>query len=99
MGDAATIVGMHLNLLSHFRHVCYGPRDYVGDGGILVAPGDTDALTDALLEVLLNEGAWAEMSHRALEQARRLSPEAVGEAFARLLHDVVSRPARRRAAG
>ncbi|MCM3615422.1 glycosyltransferase [Microbacterium enclense] len=79
--------------------VCYGPRDYVGDGGILVAPGDTDALADALLEVLLDEGAWAEMSHRALEQARRLSPEAVGEAFARLLHDVVSRPSRRRAAG
>lgn len=76
--------------------VCYGPRDYVGTGGILVSPGDVEGVASALASLLLDDTARAEMSVRALEQSRRLSPEAVGETFARLLEDVVARPARRR---
>lgn len=79
--------------------VCYGPRDYVGEGGILVAPGDTEGVASALAALLLDDTARAEMSERAREQSRRLSPEAVGTTFARLLHDVVARPAKQRTAG
>ncbi|MCJ1709061.1 glycosyltransferase [Microbacterium sp. VKM Ac-2923] len=79
--------------------VCYGPRDYVGEGGILVAPGDTEGIASALAALLLDDTARAEMSVRAREQSRRLSPEAVGTTFARLLHDVVARRARRRTTG
>ncbi|MCI9857768.1 glycosyltransferase [Microbacterium proteolyticum] len=79
--------------------VCYGPRDYVGDGGILVAPGDTEGVASALSALLLDDAARAEMSERAVEQSRRLSPEVVGETFSRLLEDVVARPARPRTSG
>ncbi|MBB3157509.1 hypothetical protein FHS07_001193 [Microbacterium proteolyticum] len=79
--------------------VCYGPRDYVGGGGILVAPGDTEGVASALSALLLDETARAEMSERAVEQSRRLSPEAVGETFSRLLEDVIARPARPRTSG
>jgi glycosyltransferase involved in cell wall biosynthesis len=79
--------------------VCYGPRDYVGDGGILVAPGDTEGVASALSALLLDDTARAEMSERAVEQSRRLSPEVVGETFSRLLKDVVARPARPRTSG
>ncbi|WZH38081.1 MAG: glycosyltransferase [Microbacterium enclense] len=75
--------------------VCYGPRDYVGAGGVLVAPGDTEGLAKALTALLTDDGARDEMSERAREQSLRLTPEAVGETFARLLEDVVARPARR----
>ncbi|MEV8240228.1 glycosyltransferase [Microbacterium testaceum] len=75
--------------------VCYGPRDYVGAGGVLVAPGDTDGVASALTALLTDEGAREEMSERAREQSLLLTPEAVGETFTRLLEDVVSRPARR----
>lgn len=77
--------------------VCYGPRDYVGDGGILVAPGDTEGVVTALTTLLVDGDVRAAMSRRALLRSRRLRPEVVGDAFARLLADVVARPARRRA--
>ncbi|KTS03656.1 glycosyltransferase [Microbacterium testaceum] len=75
--------------------VCYGPRDYVGAGGVLVAPGDTDGVASALTALLTDEGAREEMSERAREQSLLLTLEAVGETFTRLLEDVVARPARR----
>jgi len=75
--------------------VCYGPRDYVGDGGILVDPGDTDGVATALTMLLTDDEARGEMSERALVQSRCLSSEVVGETFTRLLQDVVARPARR----
>ncbi len=75
--------------------VCYGPRDYIGDGGVLIAPGDTDGVASALTALLTDESVRDEMSERAREQSLRLTPDAVGETFARLLEDVVARPARR----
>lgn len=75
--------------------VCYGPRDYIGAGGVLVVPGDADGVASALTALLTDEGAREEMSERALEQSLLLTPEAVGETFTRLLEDVVARPARR----
>ena len=65
--------------------VCYGPRDYVGDGGILVAPGDTEGVVTALTTLLVDGDVRAAMSRRALLRSRRLRPEVVGDAFARLL--------------
>lgn len=78
--------------------VCYGPRDYVGEGGTLVTPGDADGVADALSILLTDEEARTAMSERARVQSVRLSPDAVGQAFCRLLDDVVARPARRVAA-
>jgi len=75
--------------------VCYGPRDYVGAGGVLVAPGDTDGVATALTALLTDEGARDEMSERAREQSLLLTPDAVGDTFTRLLEDVVARPSRR----
>lgn len=75
--------------------VCYGPRDYVGAGGVLVTPGDTDGVATALTALLTDDGARAEMSGRARQQSLRLSPDVVGQTFSRLLEDVVARPARR----
>lgn len=75
--------------------VCYGPRDYVGDGGILVAPGDIEGVATALTLLLTDEGVRAAMSQRALRQSLRLRPEAVGSAFARVLERVAAGPARR----
>lgn len=77
--------------------VCYGPRDYVGDGGILVPPGDTEGVATALTTLLLDHERRAAMSERALRRSRRLRPDVVGEAFAHVLSDVAARPARRRA--
>jgi len=75
--------------------VCYGPRDYVGDGGVLVASGDTEGAATALTQLLTHDDVREEMSERARAQSLRLTPEAVGETFSRLLEDVVARPARR----
>lgn len=75
--------------------VCYGPRAYVGDGGILVPFGDIEGVATALTTLLVDDGARAAMSERALRRSLLLRPEAVGNAFARLLEDVVARPARR----
>jgi glycosyltransferase involved in cell wall biosynthesis len=75
--------------------VCYGPRDYVGDGGILVPFGDIEGVATALTTLLEDEEARAVMSERAFRRSLRLRPEAVGNAFAHVLAEVAARPARR----
>lgn len=76
--------------------VCYGPRDYVGDGGILVPFGDTAGVATALTTLLVDEELRTAMSERALRRSLLLHPEAVGRTFSRLLADVADRPAQRR---
>ncbi|HEX6995972.1 MAG TPA: glycosyltransferase family 4 protein [Gammaproteobacteria bacterium] len=46
--------------------------DTVGDAGLLVPPGDVDALADALARVLGDAALHAALSARALERARAL---------------------------
>jgi len=51
------------------------PTDVVIDryNGLRYSVGDTEALSDALLEVLSNRKSWERMSRNALRQARRFS--------------------------
>ncbi|MDQ1082384.1 MULTISPECIES: glycosyltransferase [Microbacterium] len=76
--------------------VRYGPREYVGTGGVLIPPDDVEGVAAALTELLTDDALRSEVAGRAREEARRLSPERVGSEFARVLGDVVARPARRR---
>ena len=67
--------------------VPYGPRDQLEDGaGILVADpggqGDIDALAEAMIRVLTDPDARAQMAREALETARRFAPEAAASALA-----------------
>ena len=57
----------------------YGPRDMITDGkdGLLVAPGDIDALSAALSRLLINESLRDRLAGAAKVSACRFSPERV----------------------
>ncbi len=75
--------------------VRYGPRDAVGDGGVLVPAGDVDALADAVIDLLRDDARRAALSAAARDEARRFSPETVRIALVAALSPVVERPSRR----
>ena len=76
--------------------VRYGPRDVIGDGGVLVAPGDVDALADAVFGLLLDDERRAAMSRASRRAAFALTPDAVRVVLVDALRTVVERPSRRR---
>ena len=62
-------------------------REVLGDGARLVAPGDPDALTEALGELVADAGARDALARRGLEQAARYSWEACADGLAALYHE------------
>ncbi|MEV8266864.1 glycosyltransferase [Microbacterium sp. NPDC076911] len=75
--------------------VRYGPRETIGDAGVLVPPGDVEALADVVIALLSNDERRAALADRAVEQGRLLAPEAVTCALVPVLKRVLATPSRR----
>jgi glycosyltransferase involved in cell wall biosynthesis len=73
--------------------VDYGPAELVEDGvnGRVVADGSVEDLAAALVEVLGDPEAWAQMSAAAPAAAQRLRPDVVAAQWLDLAVDVASR--------
>ncbi|MBX3094139.1 MAG: glycosyltransferase [Cryobacterium sp.] len=71
----------------------YGPRDMIEHGvnGLLVPPGDVEALTDAIGQVLENVELRARLAAGAHATGDRLGPAAVMERWVTLLGELLSR--------
>jgi glycosyltransferase involved in cell wall biosynthesis len=67
-----------------------GPREIVEDGrnGLLVRPGDVDALAVALNTLIEDEGFRKRCSAGALETAERYSQDVIGARWERLIEDL-----------
>lgn len=77
----------------------YGPREAIGDAGVLVAPGDVDGLADAVIGLLRDDARRAELASRAREAAAAFTPDAVRPALVAALRAAVEAPSRRAQAG
>lgn len=75
--------------------VRYGPREAVGDAGVMVPPGDVDALATAIVELLRDDARRAELSSRARAAAAAFTADAVRPALVAALRTAVERPPRR----
>ncbi|MDQ7878439.1 glycosyltransferase [Microbacterium sp. QXD-8] len=75
--------------------VRYGPREAVGDAGILVPPADVDALAEAVIALLQDDARRAELSSRARAAAAAFTADAVRPALVAALRSAVERPSRR----
>ncbi|WZH37418.1 MAG: glycosyltransferase [Microbacterium enclense] len=74
----------------------YGPRDMLaGGGGILVPDGDDDALVDALVQLLTDDGLRERLSVEAAHAASQLSPARAMHTLAAACSEALSRPRRR----
>ena len=76
--------------------VRYGPRDVIGDGGVLVPAADVGALADAVVGLLLDDERRVGMSRAARRAASALMPDAVQVLLVDALRAAVERPSRRR---
>lgn len=70
----------------------YGPRDMIEHGvnGLLVPPGDIDALTDALAEVLENDEFRARLAAGARATVDRFGPAAVMQRWSSLVAETLT---------
>lgn len=75
--------------------VRYGPAEVIGDGGILVSPGDLSGLSTAILSLLQDEEQRDRTSGRARLAATRFTPDRVGVQLRRELDAVLAGPASR----
>lgn len=73
----------------------YGPREVIGQGGVLVPRGDVDALADAVIAVLRDPECAAVLARAAREAARRFAPGAVRPALVEALTAALRHPSRR----
>ncbi|KQZ86042.1 hypothetical protein ASD56_07195 [Microbacterium sp. Root166] len=73
----------------------YGPRDAIGDAGVLVAPGDIDGLADAVIALLRDDARREALSIRAREVAASFAPDAVRPALVAAIRSAVENPPRR----
>ena len=64
--------------------------EVVGQGALLVAPGDLDALAGALCQVLDGGSAIADLVERGRQQSATFSWELCGQGLARLYADAAS---------
>jgi glycosyltransferase involved in cell wall biosynthesis len=67
--------------------------EVVGDAGLLVDPYDTDAIRQALADLLLNDARREELARRGLERARRFTWQQVAEQTVRVYRSVLERSA------
>ena len=67
-----------------------GPEDVVEDGedGILIPVNDVEALAQTLISLLADEERRRRISRRAIEKARRFSPEMVAEEYLALFRSI-----------
>ncbi|WP_203582345.1 glycosyltransferase [Microbacterium hibisci] len=73
----------------------YGPREAVDGAGVLVPPGDVDALAAAVIDLLQDDVRRAELSSRARAAAATFTPEAVQPLLVGALRSAVESPSRR----
>ncbi|WP_194397563.1 glycosyltransferase [Microbacterium atlanticum] len=73
----------------------YGPREAVGDAGVVVPPGVVDALAEAIIDLLRDDARRAELSVRARRAAAAFAADAVRPALVAALRAAVERPSRR----
>ncbi|MFB8145744.1 glycosyltransferase [Microbacterium sp. NPDC056003] len=73
----------------------YGPREAVGDAGVLVAPGDLDGLADAVIALLRDDARRAELAAHARSVAGGFTPDAVRPALVEAVRAAVAAPSRR----
>ncbi|GAA5200468.1 glycosyltransferase [Microbacterium jejuense] len=73
----------------------YGPREAVGDAGVLVPPGDVEALSAALIDLLRDDRRRVQLAARARAAAAAFTPEAVRPALVAALRAAVGHPSRR----
>lgn len=62
--------------------------EVVGDAGLLVDPGDPEALADALVRVLSDSALAADLRRRGLERTREFTWERTADAFAEVFEEV-----------
>jgi glycosyltransferase involved in cell wall biosynthesis len=76
-----------------------GYRDLIEDGetGLLVPPGDSEALAGAMALLIEDRELRARLGAAARERARLFTTEAVAPQFERLYHDTIARFAQTRA--
>lgn len=67
-----------------------GPREIINDGddGLLVPPGDVDAICDGLLELIDDEGLRARMGAAARRNAERFAPAEIARRYEKLFRDL-----------
>jgi len=75
--------------------VRYGPREAVGDAGVLVPPADVEALAAALTDLLQDDRRRAQLSAHARAAATVFTPEAVQPALVAAVRAAVEQPSRR----
>ncbi|MHC2997927.1 hypothetical protein OB08_01130 [Microbacterium sp. HJ5] len=75
--------------------VRYGPREAVGDAGVLVPPGDVEAIAEAVIGVLRDDERRADLSAQARKAAAAFTPDAIQPALVSALRTAVEAPSRR----
>ncbi len=73
----------------------YGPREAIGDAGIVVRPGDVDGFADAIIALLQDDERRAQLSVRARRVAAAFTADAVRPALVAALRAAVGSPSRR----
>ncbi|MEV4687358.1 glycosyltransferase [Microbacterium sp. LWH3-1.2] len=73
----------------------YGPRETTDGAGVLVPPGDADALAAEIIDLLRDDARRAELASRARAAAAAFTPDAVRPALVAALRSAVENPSRR----
>jgi glycosyltransferase involved in cell wall biosynthesis len=63
--------------------------EVAGDAGLLVDPYDTEAISQALAELLENQARRDELARRGLERARRFTWHQVAEQTVRVYKEIL----------
>lgn len=75
----------------------YGPRETIGDAGVVVPVGDVDAVADGVIGLLEGDARRRLLATAAREAARAVSADAVRPALVDAIAAAAARPARRTA--